>query len=64
MAEKKSGSTTMRPAFEDMQAHYDTSNDFFGLFQDSPWRCRLRRIRDHGVGGSGCPKVAEASGVR
>ncbi len=25
---------TMRPAFEDVQAHYDTSNDFFGLFQD------------------------------
>jgi cyclopropane-fatty-acyl-phospholipid synthase len=24
----------MRPAFEDVQAHYDISNDFFGLFQD------------------------------
>jgi cyclopropane-fatty-acyl-phospholipid synthase len=24
----------MRPHFEDIQAHYDLSNDFFGLFQD------------------------------
>ncbi|RWA20940.1 SAM-dependent methyltransferase [Mycolicibacterium elephantis DSM 44368] len=24
----------MRPAFEDVQAHYDISNEFFGLFQD------------------------------
>jgi cyclopropane-fatty-acyl-phospholipid synthase len=24
----------MRPPFEDIQAHYDISNDFFGLFQD------------------------------
>jgi cyclopropane-fatty-acyl-phospholipid synthase len=34
MAHDNSGSTTMRPAFEDVQAHYDTSNEFFGLFQD------------------------------
>ncbi len=34
MVEEKSGSTTMRPAYEDVQAHYDISNDFFGLFQD------------------------------
>jgi cyclopropane-fatty-acyl-phospholipid synthase len=34
MAENKSASATMRPAFEDVQAHYDTSNEFFGLFQD------------------------------
>ena len=25
----------MRPRFEDIQAHYDLSDDFFGLFQDS-----------------------------
>jgi len=24
----------MRPHFEDIQAHYDLSDDFFGLFQD------------------------------
>ena len=24
----------MRPAYEDVQAHYDISNEFFGLFQD------------------------------
>jgi cyclopropane-fatty-acyl-phospholipid synthase len=34
MAESTSGSTKMRPPFEDIQAHYDISNDFFGLFQD------------------------------
>jgi len=28
------GSPNMRPAYEDVQAHYDLSNDFFGLFQD------------------------------
>ena len=27
-------STEMRPHFEDIQAHYDLSDDFFGLFQD------------------------------
>src|SRR3984885_9984235 len=27
-------SSNLRPAYEDVQAHYDTSNDFFGLFQD------------------------------
>jgi cyclopropane-fatty-acyl-phospholipid synthase len=34
MADSRSGSTQMRPPFEDIQAHYDISNDFFGLFQD------------------------------
>jgi cyclopropane-fatty-acyl-phospholipid synthase len=28
------GSQKLRPAYEDVQAHYDLSNDFFGLFQD------------------------------
>jgi cyclopropane-fatty-acyl-phospholipid synthase len=28
------GSSRLRPAYEDVQAHYDLSNDFFGLFQD------------------------------
>ncbi len=27
-------SLELRPAYEDVQAHYDISNDFFGLFQD------------------------------
>src|SRR6201987_6512872 len=27
-------SPQLRPAYEDVQAHYDLSNDFFGLFQD------------------------------
>ncbi|MGV0794389.1 cyclopropane mycolic acid synthase family methyltransferase [Mycolicibacterium sp. XJ1819] len=34
MSESRSGSTEMRPPYEDIQAHYDISNDFFGLFQD------------------------------
>jgi cyclopropane-fatty-acyl-phospholipid synthase len=34
MADSRSGSTRMRPPFEEIQAHYDISNDFFGLFQD------------------------------
>ncbi len=28
------GSPKLRPAYEDVQAHYDISNEFFGLFQD------------------------------
>jgi cyclopropane-fatty-acyl-phospholipid synthase len=27
-------SSDLRPAYEDVQAHYDISNEFFGLFQD------------------------------
>lgn len=34
MTPSRSGSTQLRPAYEDVQAHYDISNDFFGLFQD------------------------------
>jgi cyclopropane-fatty-acyl-phospholipid synthase len=34
MTNNKSSSTTMRPNFEDVQAHYDLSDEFFGLFQD------------------------------
>ncbi|WP_099039917.1 cyclopropane mycolic acid synthase family methyltransferase [Mycobacterium neglectum] len=34
MTDTKSGSTDMRPHFEEIQAHYDLSDEFFGLFQD------------------------------
>ena len=34
MADSSSGSTKMRPPFEDIQAHYDISDVFFGQFQD------------------------------
>jgi cyclopropane-fatty-acyl-phospholipid synthase len=34
MAKSGSGSTKMRPHFEEIQAHYDLSDDFFGVFQD------------------------------
>ena len=33
-ADGRSGSSDMRPHFEEIQAHYDISDDFFGLFQD------------------------------
>ena len=34
MADSRLGSTKLRPPFEEIQAHYDISDDFFGLFQD------------------------------
>jgi cyclopropane-fatty-acyl-phospholipid synthase len=34
MADQTSGMTDLRPHFEDIQAHYDLSDDFFGVFQD------------------------------
>ena len=34
MADQNSGSTDLVPHFEDIQAHYDLSDDFFGVFQD------------------------------
>src|SRR5215213_9356561 len=34
MAESRGGATKMRPQFEEVQAHYDLSDDFFGTFQD------------------------------
>jgi Mycolic acid cyclopropane synthetase len=35
MSHSSFSTTSMRPYFEDIQAHYDLSDDFFGLFQDS-----------------------------
>ena len=34
MADNSADSTKMKPHFEEIQAHYDLSDDFFGLFQD------------------------------
>jgi cyclopropane-fatty-acyl-phospholipid synthase len=34
VAQNNVGSTRMRPHFEEIQAHYDLSDDFFGTFQD------------------------------
>ena len=34
MAEHRGGATRMRPQFEEVQAHYDLSDVFFGTFQD------------------------------
>lgn len=35
MPEHTTRGSRLRPQFEDIQAHYDISDDFFGLFQDS-----------------------------
>lgn len=35
MSDKTTGAEELRPHFEEIQAHYDLSDDFFGLFQDS-----------------------------
>jgi cyclopropane-fatty-acyl-phospholipid synthase len=34
VADSRAGATRMRPHFEEIQAHYDLSDDFFGTFQD------------------------------
>ena len=34
MSDNSTRTAEMRPHFEDIQAHYDLSDDFFGLFQD------------------------------
>jgi cyclopropane-fatty-acyl-phospholipid synthase len=34
MADSRAGATKMRPHFEEIQAHYDLSDEFFGMFQD------------------------------
>lgn len=34
MADSETGPSTLEPNFEDIQAHYDLSDEFFGLFQD------------------------------
>jgi cyclopropane-fatty-acyl-phospholipid synthase len=34
VTQRKAGATRMRPHFEEIQAHYDLSDDFFGTFQD------------------------------
>jgi cyclopropane-fatty-acyl-phospholipid synthase len=34
VADNRAGATNMRPNFEEIQAHYDLSDDFFGTFQD------------------------------
>ncbi|HEU0191201.1 MAG TPA: class I SAM-dependent methyltransferase, partial [Mycobacterium sp.] len=34
MTETPTGTPRMRPHFENIQAHYDVSDDFFALFQD------------------------------
>ena len=34
MSDNSTGTKDLTPHFEDIQAHYDLSDDFFGVFQD------------------------------
>ena len=34
MSDNSTGTKDLEPHFEDIQAHYDLSDDFFGVFQD------------------------------
>jgi cyclopropane-fatty-acyl-phospholipid synthase len=52
-------STKMRPYFEDVQAHYDLSDDFFGLFQDPSrtYSCAFFEREDMTLGEAQIAKV-------
>ena len=52
MSDNSTGTKDMRPHFEDIQAHYDLSDDFFGVFQDPTrkYSCAyLHRAQRHAV---------------
>ncbi|GBE65334.1 SAM-dependent methyltransferase [Mycobacterium sp. MFM001] len=53
------GTTKMRPYFEDVQAHYDLSDDFFGLFQDPSrtYSCAFFEREDMTLGQAQLAKV-------
>lgn len=60
----KSGSTDMRPHFEEIQAHYDLSDEFFGLFQDSSrtYSCAFFERDDMTLGEAQLAKIDLALG--
>lgn len=64
MTDMKSGSTGMRPHFEEIQAHYDLSDEFFGLFQDSSrtYSCALFERDDMTLGDAQLAKIDLALG--
>ena len=64
MTDIKSGSTDMRPHFEEIQAHYDLSDEFFGLFQDSSrtYSCAFFERDDMSLGEAQLAKIDRALG--
>jgi len=54
----------MRPLFEEIQAHYDLSDDFFGLFQDSSrtYSCAFFEREDMTLGEAQLAKIDLALG--
>ena len=64
MTDMKSGPTDMRPHFEEIQAHYDLSDDFFGLFQDPSrtYSCAFYERDDMTLGEAQLAKIDLALG--
>ena len=64
MTDIKSGSPEMRPHFEEIQAHYDLSDEFFGLFQDSSrtYSCAFFQRDDMTLGEAQLAKIDLALG--
>jgi len=64
MTDIKSGSADMRPHFEEIQAHYDLSDEFFGLFQDSSrtYSCAFFEREDMTLGEAQLAKIDLALG--
>ena len=54
----------MRPHFEEIQAHYDLSDDFFGLFQDPSrtYSCAFFEREDMTLGEAQMAKIDLALG--
>jgi cyclopropane-fatty-acyl-phospholipid synthase len=64
MTDIKSRSNDMRPHFEEIQAHYDLSDDFFGLFQDPSrtYSCAFFEREDMTLGEAQLAKIDLALG--
>ena len=64
MTDVKTGTADMRPHFEEIQAHYDLSDDFFGLFQDSSrtYSCAFFERNDMTLGEAQLAKIDLALG--
>jgi cyclopropane-fatty-acyl-phospholipid synthase len=60
----KSGKTDMQPHFDEVQAHYDLSDDFFGLFQDPSrtYSCAYFEREDMTLGEAQLAKIDLALG--
>lgn len=64
MTDVKTGTSDMRPHFEEIQAHYDLSDEFFGLFQDSSrtYSCAFFERNDMTLGEAQLAKIDLALG--